>query len=385
MDYVDKYGVEFSDDRTILYRCPKNLKGSYTVPDGVKVIQDLAFIGCNNLVEVNIPDSVEEIEFGAFEGIPNINYYGKAKNEGSYVGPHYGAYALNGYIDGDFVYSDSSRSHLIYCLKRDFGIVTIPACVKSIGEYAFYDCYNITHIHVEKGNLNFYSKEGVLFNKDKTELIKFPTDFDMRYPSIMYRYFIPDSVERIRNWAFSNSRLQDIFIPNSIKEIEESAFAHCGLHVVSYGGTLEEWCTKSWKLDIDYGYILSIRNVNFTNLIVPNTLSYISNYAFYKCNNLQSVKIPGNVKKIGRSAFESCMSLHSINLSEGLEVIGESAFHENLGLNSLILPNSVKEIQNNAFFYTGLNTIGVPKGQIDRFLQMVYLNDKYSHVKFHEV
>ena len=380
-DYVDKFGVKYSADRKILISCTKNLKGRYTIPDGVKCIRADVFWGCEGLIEVNVPDSVEKIEYGAFEGVPNINYHGKAEYTGSHVGPHYGAFTLNGYIDGDFVYSDSSRTHLIYCFKKDYGVVTIPACVESIGEYAFYDCYNITYIRVEKGNQHLCSKEGVLFNKNKTELIKYPTDCSLLGPSCDFvDYKIPEGVKRIRNWAFSHCRLHEIFIPNSIKEVEENAFAFCAIHIVKFTGTLEQWCKKTWKLDnMRYGYILSIscEGVNTYNLKIPDTLSAINDYAFYDCKNLQIVHIPSSIKKIGKSAFQYCTNLHTVKLSEGLEVIGEEAFAHISGVDSLVLPGSVKEMGENAFNFSKFDALLVPKGQKDRFAKMKYFTDTY--------
>ncbi len=66
MAYIDKYGVEFSDDRKTLVRCPKVFKGEYTIPNSVTSIGDGAFFGCTGLISVTIPNSVTSIGFAAF-------------------------------------------------------------------------------------------------------------------------------------------------------------------------------------------------------------------------------------------------------------------------------------------------------------------------------
>ena len=58
MAYFDKYGVEFSDDRNILVKCPENFQGEYIIPEGVKCIGDGAFYECKKLLSVSIPNSV---------------------------------------------------------------------------------------------------------------------------------------------------------------------------------------------------------------------------------------------------------------------------------------------------------------------------------------
>ena len=72
MAYFDKYGVEFSDDRKILVRCPKDFQGEYVIPDGVTSIADFAFSDCTGLTSVTIPDSVCNIGDLAFDGCESL-------------------------------------------------------------------------------------------------------------------------------------------------------------------------------------------------------------------------------------------------------------------------------------------------------------------------
>ena len=66
MAYFDKYGVEFSDDRTTLVRCPEDIQGEYIIPNGVEYIESLAFCGCTELISVSLPRSIVSIGNGAF-------------------------------------------------------------------------------------------------------------------------------------------------------------------------------------------------------------------------------------------------------------------------------------------------------------------------------
>ncbi|MBQ7209311.1 MAG: leucine-rich repeat domain-containing protein [Paludibacteraceae bacterium] len=74
MSYFDKYGVEFSDDRKTLIKCPKDFQGTYEIPNGVVIIARAAFSSCKDLISVKIPTSVERIEWGAFIDCINLSY-----------------------------------------------------------------------------------------------------------------------------------------------------------------------------------------------------------------------------------------------------------------------------------------------------------------------
>ena len=115
--------------------------------------------------------------------------------------------------------------------------ITIPDTVVSIGDMAFYDCGDLKGIWVDEDNA-YYSSDtyGVLFNKDKTELIQAPE-------TISGQYEIPEGVTRIGDYAFCDcDALQSIAIPASIIKIGSFAFYSCdALRNVIYCGTQEQW------------------------------------------------------------------------------------------------------------------------------------------------
>ena len=100
--------------------------------------------------------------------------------------------------------------------------ITIPKGVASISENAFDECARLEKILVDVNNTTFSNDEyGVLFNKDKTCLIKYP--FGNKNES----YTIPDSVTTIDRLAFKCCRLKSIIIPDSVVTIEYGAFYGC--------------------------------------------------------------------------------------------------------------------------------------------------------------
>ena len=104
--------------------------------------------------------------------------------------------------------------------------IEIPKSVISIGKLALGRCNSVTNIYVDEENTSYFTQDGILFDRGKTELIKCPV-------SKSGKYTIPSGVTHIREFAFENcSSLTDIEIPDSVTDISEFAFYGCSRHGV---------------------------------------------------------------------------------------------------------------------------------------------------------
>ena len=166
---------------------------------------------------------------------------------------------------------------------------------------------------------------------------------------------IPNSVTSIGQSAFSGcSGLTSITIPNSVTSIGYSAFDGCsGLKKVIVKD-IAAWC--GIKFDGYYSnplyyakHIFSDEDTEITDLIIPNSVTSIGDYAFADCKNLTSVTIPNSVTSIGQSAFDGCSGLTSVTIPNSVTSIGGSAFYECSGLTSVTIGNSVTSIGGSAF------------------------------------
>ena len=86
------------------------------------------------------------------------------------------------------------------------------------------------------------------------------------------------------------------------------------------------------------------------SVIIPKSVTNISNYAFAYCSGLKSVTIPNSVTDIGNYAFSGCTCLTSIDIPNSIISIGEKTFSDCSDLTSVTIPNSVTSIGSNAFY-----------------------------------
>ena len=244
----------------------------YAIKDGTRIIADSAFEYCRSLTSVIIPDSVTSIGNYAFDGCTSL--------AGVTVG--------NGVTSiGAFAFYDCTSLENI----------TIPSSVTSIGDLTFSGCASLLSIEVSNGNRNYSSTDGVLFNKNKTELITYP----LGKPDS--EYAIPNSVTSVDSYAFDGcTSLTSIIIPNSVTSISLCAFRYCT--------SLTSVTIPDGVTDISERAFSNCKSL--TNVTIGNSVTSIGDDAFYYCENLTSITISNSVTSIGKSAFDSCTSLKDV-------------------------------------------------------------------------
>jgi len=301
------------------------------------------------------------------------------------------------------------------------GALTIPGSVTnngttysvtSIGDYAFYNCSNLTSVTISNGitSIGGWAFSGcngltsviipnsiTLINVGAFQYCNNLTTLTIPngVTSISYGSFsncsgltsvtIPNSVTSIEYHAFEYcSSLSSITIPNSVTTIGDGAFYYCsGLTAInipnstsSIGEDAFGRCNNLTSIFVDNGnttydsrqncnaIIETATNTLITgcmNTIIPNTVTSIGQFAFNYCSGLTSITIPNSVTAIGYLAFNSCSGLTSVTIPQSVTSIGDNAFQSCIGLTSVNIQNGVSSIGSSAFYNcNSLSSITIP-------------------------
>ena len=281
--------------------------------------------------------------------------------------------------------------------------VIIPASTLIIGKTAFEDCRALTEISVHPDNPEFASANGILYNKDFSELLFFPcahesevvvSELRKYYDSLKFEFVLPASVTKIGATAFANcKKLLSVDIPETVTGIGGGAFEGCTaltsvyipasvveIYINDYEDTYRRafyGCSalKSITVHPDNPVYASCDGVLFnkdiTELIIypaglqgeykiPETVNKIGFYAFAKCSGLTDVYIPDLATDIDNGAFAGCTGLTSVIIPDSVKRIGGCAFYDCKNLRSINIPDSVTEIGASVFSSTDLKSLFIP-------------------------
>jgi hypothetical protein len=270
--YTNVSGVLFNKSLTSLIAFPGGVTGSYTLSGIVTNVGD-AFIG-NSLTQILV--NATNLYYASTNGVLCD------KNRillVSYPGAAAGSYTVPGTIG------------VIFSAAFEYSVgltgVSIGTNVSVIGDLAFYDCTNLSTFSVNTNSAFFSSPNGVLFDKNQTDLIQYPVKTGGNYN-------IPGTVDNIGDGAFGDDfTLTGVTIPNSVTNIGFQAF---------YGDN------------------------NLNNVTIGNHVANIGSSAFFYCFSLTDVVIPASVTNIAAFAFGACTSLSGVCFSGKEPADGGSIF-----------------------------------------------------------
>lgn len=268
---------------------------SITIPGSVTSIGYLAFGGCTALTKADLPDKLSSIDDFAFDGCTALTAINTSSSNPKYC-------------SADGVLYNKDKTRMIRCPAAKGGVsipssvyeissacfadnqkmtsMVVPSTVDKIGRFAFSGCVKLKTIYVNGASKNYSSLEGMLYNKDKTELLCCPGG-KTELPSL------PVSVTKIGAGAFyGNTSFKTVNLPAYIVEIDDYAFAHSALTKITIGGSVVS----------------------------------IGDMAFYSCGELADVTISKGVENIGIKAFANCTKLKSVYVPASVNSIGSCAF-----------------------------------------------------------
>ncbi len=335
----------------------------------------------NGITTLNVPDSIEEIGEGALSGHLTLT---------------------------TVVISNSSKLAKIasnaFAECINLQSVTLPNKALTIEDYAFYYCQKLSSINLEQvsvigpyafTNTNlrnitigdntqvnegaFYQTNNMLnvtlganvelglgaFRESTVETVNMSTGGNVVIgPQTFYSarnlktIDLTKAVGKIGDMAFYHCpKLTEIALGN-VTEIGLRAFADCNnLATIDLGNTLErigESAFASYATGSAHGAL-------FTEIVLPDTLTYIGPDAFYDCQLLESINL-NKVAYVGEQAFAYCTSLANVILGDQLKVLNDSTFFSCTSLKNINLEN-IERINNTVFYLTIIENINLANCQ----------------------
>ncbi len=284
--------------------------------NGVEKIPAYAFYDCDEIISVTIPDSVMSIGEEAFyscSGIATVNIssldaWCNIDFTYIYANPLHGGADLyqNGELVTEIVFPKGTTQIPDVAFRgcRSLTRVTIPSGVTNIDSYMFFGCIGLKNIEVNGENEYYSSLDGVLFNKDKTELVLYP------FNKADARYTIPSSVNVVTR-DFVNTNIEVLNIGENVSSISISTDC-INLHEINVDGENRYYCSENGVLFSNDKTILICYPVAKTDNAynIPDTVTEIDWLAFVNCSKLEVVRIPENVTDMG--LFRGCINLQKI-------------------------------------------------------------------------
>ncbi len=272
---------------SVFEKC-SNFLESIFLPDTIEIIGHAAFKNCYKLKKINLPINLKIIEDEAF-------------------------YGCGSEFDNNMVFTGHGKG---------INVLILPENLETIGRLAFGHCVNLKSVYF-LGSTKEIGSEAFSCCERIKEIV------------------MPNNLEIIRSWAFWNCRhLESIALPDSLKIIENEAFIFCHRiksirlpkYLEQFDGTVLKRCSslKSIEVDKENRHFISIDNVIYSKdltqliyympskpeekFIIPETVEYIGQSAFYECHNLQYLGSNHPIKMIDSLAIEDCENIKEINL-----------------------------------------------------------------------
>ncbi len=175
------------------------------------------------------------------------------------------------------------------CCDNTIEKITVGKEVTSIEEQAFYSCKNLKAVLVSEENASFTSENGILYTKDKTEIILFPISY------------IDYENNTIKQGSGDAATMRYTVAP-TVKKVGALCFAYAK---------------------------------NLVEVTLPESVEELGTLSFFRCDSLEKIELPDGLKKIGSDSFSYCKKVTYIYIPATVTEIGHHTFYECTGLKEI--------------------------------------------------
>lgn len=237
-------------------------------------------------------------------------------------------YTANAQLTKTFTYASFNANIISHTFSGGVGNIIFDSDVTVIGSYAFQRCSSLTSITIpnsvtEIGEYAFSYCSGLTSITIPNSVTSIGREV-FSYCSGLTSVIIGNNVTTIDVRTFTGcTSLTSITIPSSVNYIGDSAFEGCYQNIsVYYTGTISDWVNIYYRSTGRLSsYDLYIDNQKVENLVIPNEITNIRDYAFAGCTSLTSVTIPNTNINFGSSVFAGCTNLKSVTIEKNKSVI----------------------------------------------------------------
>lgn len=293
-----------------LYYIPASLT-KVTVTDAERIYFG-AFSGCENITELNLNDSISQIDDHAFTSLGMIT---KATT--------------------DFVISN----HVLLAYKGKSATVDIPEEISIIAPRAFWKNTSVSTVNfanetISVGTGAFYGCTSALINVPKISgRLKIDTGAFNRTGSVKY----------LDRSSYTNGNDTYYY---TVDEGENAVIVGCSTN--SSNITLPVTLGGYTVTTVGYRGMASCKTL--TSVTIPNNITKLDLYAFASCTNLDTATIPATCVYVGDSAFQDCTSLTTVVIAEGVTHLGDYCFSGCTSLTEIVVPDSCTYLGDYAFY-----------------------------------
>lgn len=345
----------------------------------VTAIAARAFYGKNHVETVHLPETIETIGEYAFAGSSSNNYMRLTEINLDITNiTSIGKYAFQYCVFLEEIPLPDTLLQIdnhafADCLNLES--VFLPEKVEYLGDRVFSGCKKLGEITVHSGNPYFSGADGILYNKNFTELVKFPENKQTEnftvpasvttlraesfYGASIHTLTLGANTEQYQSGVFYNMAVHKVILAEGIGAFNFELFRYSALEIISIPASFSVFSPKMEGLNSLSEFIVSASNPDFkavggalfskdgkilyrvppkvrsfavpegtetlgsyafaygeiNNVTLPSTLEVIGNSAFYGCGYISSLSIPGLVSEVGDEAFLRCDSLQNLRFS----------------------------------------------------------------------
>ena len=298
-------------NRNAFQNCQKMTQFIFEEGSKLEIIDQQAFMSCNALLAIQLPDSITSIGQQAFSS--NIKLT-------ELVLPaalrHLGNFAFNScrgltslvMQEGLEEIGNNAFENCVLLTT-----ITLPDSVKKLGNYVFQNCHALEEFYMSENSQTKQIGNGVL-----------------QYCYGLKKAILGPQIESFGLVVFgSSTNLEEVRLPDALTAVPDKLFQDC---------------------------------IYLTTVNIPAAATTVGSNAFAGCTALQEITLGANLKTIGPNAFYNCTSLTTVNVDGGcaLESVGSSAFENTTALGGIALPNTVTNIGSAAFRNSAIATAPIP-------------------------